>query len=109
MGEQGFHVPHDVPVIRICAIPFQHGVFRIVPGAAFAFPEAGADLVNPVIPCREEAFHVKFRRGAQETVPGRFGVNVKFKRRGGESDGGFDFDETGLSEPVPQGGKHATA
>ena len=81
-------------VIASGAVPFEHGVFGMVPIPAFSMPETLADLKDFFRALRQQFFVVQLRRSAQPAVARRFGIDMQFHARRFHPDRGFDFDKS---------------
>ena len=98
--QQGPGLLEDLAVVGADPVPFEHGVFRVVPGAPFATAEAGAELEKALVAGGQQAFHVQFRRSSKEGVAGRLGVDVEFQCRRGNPDWGLNFHESARMEEL---------
>ena len=102
-GEKGFGVGKDFEIAGVGAVPFEEGEFGMVPAAVFAVASAGADLEDLFIAGGEQALHVQLGRGAHPAGSGGDGVDVVFRRVGGDGDGGVDFEKTSIAEKATDG------
>ena len=78
--QQPLAIRHQRAIVGTGAIPFQHGEFGVVGGAALAIAEGMGELEDFRHSRRQQLLHGKFGRGVEEERPHAVG----FLEAGGE-------------------------
>jgi len=73
---------------------------------SFTWPEAFADLKYSGVIGGKESFHAKLRRSMQEPVPGCLGIDVCFRCRGRNPEGGLHLEKIMVNEILSYGLNH---
>ncbi len=114
VGDHLLHQLHDVLVVGVGLVGFQHGVLGVVLGGDALVAEDGADLVHAVEAADDQALEVKLGGDAQVEVAVE-GVVVGDEGAGGGAagrgleDGRLDLQEAALVQEAADGGDDAAA
>jgi len=69
-----------------------------MPGSSLRLSPATADLEDLLISCGQQALHADFGRGVEKPVATGDGVDVRFRRRAGDTMGRFYFQITAVGK-----------
>ncbi len=98
LGQKAFAIVHQLPIIGIQAVPFQHRELFEMVTATFTLAETGTDLKDFVTAGSQNTLHAELGRGLQILALGSEGNNVALGDDDGLPQRGIDLEEAAGGE-----------